>query len=132
MNEYFEDEATVFSTYLGGKPGSEALIEHYNSGVKSLDLQLTTKEKGTLKKVIKYPFLLPFTDAGLALLSPANSIRKRLLLMSALIETDKNYTHLFITERDASFALLRFFYTGTIAVMKACIGAALILMLRWK
>ncbi len=125
-------EAGILTKYIAGKPGNPVIYEQYASGVSMLKLDLNAREERIMRALKQYPFLLPLCDSGLAILSPQGAIRKRLLLMLALIETDKNFTGHFINNEDASFAFIRFMTRGCIGVLKAAVGIILILLMRWK
>jgi hypothetical protein len=125
-------EAVVLSKYLGAKQVLPTLELRYVDAIEKLNLNLTDKEQKLLTRLINSPFLLPLIDGGLALIQPQNGIRKRLLAMSALMETETAYAHLFLTRENQSFALIRFLYRGGIAVFKGLIGVCLLKCLRWN
>jgi hypothetical protein len=127
-----KEEAVLFAKYLGAKSPDHLLINRYYDGIKLLSLNLSSKELKVLNNILKFQFLLPFADAGFALLNPNHLIRKRLLLMGALIETDKNYIDHFITEIDIPFAVLRFIYRGSIGIFKGFVGTIMLILFRWK
>ena len=127
-----ETEPKIVAKYLGIKHPNPALYQEYNLGIQSLNLILILKEIKVMNRLLKFPFLLPFADGGYALLKPNHSIRKRLLLMSALIETDKKYVDHFIPESNISLAVLRFLYRGSVGMIKGCIGAMMLILFRWN
>ena len=130
--EELKTEARLFAAYLGAKNPAEELINRYCKGVELLELTAPYKERKVLNQLLTHSFLLPLIDAGFGLLKPQHVIRKRLLLMAALIETDKTYTHQFIIEKDIHMAFFRFIYRGSVAVVKACVGSILVIVCRWK
>jgi hypothetical protein len=132
MKADMETEARLFAAYLGAKHPTEELIDRYCKGVEMLAIRGSYKEMKVLNKLLTRSFLLPLMDAGFGLLKPQHVIRKRLLVMAALIETDKTYTHLFILEQDISMPIYRFIYRGSLAVAKACLGSILVIVCRWK
>jgi hypothetical protein len=132
MMTALETEARLFAAYLGAKHPAEELINRYCKGIELLAITGSHKEMKVLGQLPARSFLLPFIDAGFGLLKPQHVIRKRLLVMAALIETDKAYTHQFITEQDVSMPVLRFVYRGAVAVVKACLGSTLVIVCRWK
>ncbi len=132
MRNELQHEAIVFARYLGAKEISPSLALRYCKAVETLQLALTEKETALLKRSTRFTFLLPFVDGGLVLISPKHGIRKRLLVMFALMETDTSYADMFLTKNDQRFALIRFFYRGGIAVLKGLAGACLLKCLRWS
>jgi hypothetical protein len=125
-------EAGVFAKYITGKPGNSIICQQYANGVSTLNLAFTPREEQMMETLTEYPFLIPLCDAGLAILSPQCIFRKRLLLMFALLETDKNFTTDFISTEDMSFPIARFITRGCIGIFKAVSGVIFILLMRWK
>ncbi len=127
-----QTEASLFAQYLGAEKKDTQLQERYISGIELLNIKTSNKELAILNMLVKFPFLLPYIDGGFALLKVENSIRKKIGLMSALLETEPAFTALFLVEKDLSFAAIRFLYRGSIALLKSIIGAALIYLLKWR
>lgn len=125
-------EASLFTKYIVGKPSDHFINEQYISGINTLNLAFTGREENMMRMLKKRPFLLPFCDAGLAILSPHCTLRKRILLIFALVETDKNFTTDFINTNDTSFPIIRFVLRGCIGVFKAIFGIIIILVMQWK
>lgn len=125
-------EAKLFAQYLGAKADDEALLKKYINAIEKLKLSLSEKEESVLRYLIKMPFLLPFADGAWAFLNPKNGIRKRILIMSALIETEPQYVQCFLNEKDVSFSVFKLIIRGSVAVLRGIIGVFLILVLGWK
>lgn len=125
-------EAIVIAKYLGAKEVAPDLQLRYAAAIEKLKLGLTNKEQRLLQRITSMPFFLPFVDGGLALIQPQNGIRKRLLAMSALMETETAYADLFLTKQSQSFGLIRFLYRGGIAVIKGLIGVCLLKCTGWN
>ncbi len=127
-----QQEATVLAKYIGAKEIVPGLLPRYNEALGRLSLQLDSKEGLLMQRLLRHPFLLPLVDGGLALVQPQHTIRKRLLLMSALMETETDYAGLFLTKDNIAFAGIQFLYRGGMAVLKGLIGACLLKCLRWS
>ncbi|WP_435354164.1 hypothetical protein [Emticicia sp. SJ17W-69] len=125
-------EASLFAKYLGAIVADERLLEKYIDAIKKLSIILTEEEEKILIKLVKEPFFLPFVDAGWALLKPQSNIRKRILVMSALIETEPNYTNLFLVEKNIAFPRIRLIFRGIAALLKGVLGTVLIVILGWR
>jgi hypothetical protein len=125
-------EAKLFAQYLDAKVDDEALLIKYTNAIEKLKLSLSEKEASVLRYIIKMPFLLPFADGAWAFLNPKNGIRKRILVMSALIETEPQYLQFFLNEKDVSFSVFNMLLRGSVAVLRGIIGVFLILVLGWK
>lgn len=130
--EELKTEAKLFAIYLGAKKTTEELINRYCKAIGILQITGTPKEMRLLHQIPARSFLLPFLDAGLGILKPQHLIRKRLLVMAALIETDIAYTQQFILEKDVPMAMICFVYRGLLAVLKGCFGSILVIVCRWK
>lgn len=126
------NEAMVVARYLGVKTNNQLLYLEYNNAIQVLNLTLTPKEIKIRNKLLKFPFLLSFVDGGFAFLNPNHAIRKRLLLMAALIETDKKYVDQFIPENNISFPVLNFLYRGSLGMVKSFIGVIMLIVFRWN
>lgn len=132
MQNELEHEAVVFARYLGAKEISPSLQLRYYKAVETLPLKLNAKETALLKRITRFSFLLPFIDGGLALINTKHGIRKRLLVMFALMETDTMYADMFLTKDVQPFAIIGFFYKGGVAMLKGLAGACLLKCLRWS
>lgn len=128
----FDLEVDLFVNYLARGTSQCSVSKDYKSAISSLKLTFNEKEAKVMNVLLRLPVLLPFIDAGLALLAPDNKIRKRLLVMLALIETNKNSHNLFIADDNAKFPLLHFFSTAVAASIKAFIGIILVSLFKWK
>ncbi|MCP9748229.1 hypothetical protein EGI24_16120 [Lacihabitans sp. CS3-21] len=125
-------EAKIFAQYLDAKVDDEALLIKYTKAIEKLKLSLSEKEASVLRYLIKMPFLLPFADGAWAFLNPKNGIRKRIMVMSAFIETEPQFVQLFLNEKDVSFSVFKMLFRGSVAVLRGIIGVFLILVLGWK
>jgi hypothetical protein len=126
------NEALILAQYLGAKNINDELISRYQNIISKLGLILNKKEESVLNILFKTPQLLPFIDGGLAILNPNHMLRKRILAMSALLETDPNFISLFLNKNKQSFPILRFLWRGISGVLKGGIGVILIKVLGWK
>ncbi len=129
MKQY---EANLLAKYLGAEVDDENLLNKYIIAIEKLGLILSQNEEKTISKIIKMPFLLPFLDGAWALQKPENGIRKRILIMSALIETEPKYVNLFLLQKDARFPVINIVFCGFLAVLKGVIGVILLVILRWR
>ncbi len=125
-------EAKLFAQYLGAKVDDDALLIKYTDAIEKLKFSLSKKEENILRYLLKMPFLLPFADGAWAFLNPKNGIRKRILIMSALIETEPRYVQYFLNVKDVSFSVFKLTFRSSVAVLRGIIGVFLILVLGWK
>jgi len=59
-----------------------------------------------LSFIYRYPFVLPFIDAAAGILSPNSIIRKKILIMSAIIEATPTFSDFFLRRPDPLLKLL--------------------------
>jgi hypothetical protein len=127
-----EKEIEVFCKYLIDIPPSEAIRTRYHEAIRILNLTLTSKEERVLSNLLKHPAVLVFVDGAFAFINPNSGIRKRLLTLSAILETDPEYVNHYLTTKDLSFPIIRFLYTGAKAVITGVMGICIIKIMRWN
>lgn len=93
------NEADVVCRYLTDKPATGSIRELYSRAFDFKDLNLSGREDRVWAKMIKFPFIIPFVDAGLASSKPSSVIRKRIFVMLAIAETQPEYADCFIGQR---------------------------------
>lgn len=124
--------ANLFAQYLGASPADSLLEDRYIKAVDAIALTDSEKEAAILSMVLKYPLLLPLVDSGLTYLNSSHSLRRRIIIMSALMETDTRYTHLFLQSKTSSFPVLSFIYRASIAGIKTLAGILLLKITGWS
>lgn len=119
-------EASTLGKYFLGKVPSKAVVDKYvyYSSLKSAPD--SSSDRKNLQFALKYPGLIPFLDAGLALVNPHSDLRRRLYAMFAILESDMEYTDLFLAQKRSAFYLFILLFTGISAVLKAIIGILLL------
>jgi len=127
-----QHEAKLFAQYLGVKVDDKVLLTKYSDAIEKLKFSLNEKEENILWYLLKMPFLLPFLDGAWAFLKPENGIRKRILVMNALIETQPQYVQFFLNQKDVPFPIIKLIFRGLVAVLRGIIGVLLILLFGWK
>jgi hypothetical protein len=132
MIRVMQGEAKLFAQYLGAKVDDETFLKKYTDAIEKLKLSLSKKEENILRHILKMPFLLPLADGAWGFLNPKNGIRKRILIMSALIETEPQYVQFFLNEKNISFSVYKLLFRGSVAVLRGIIGVFLILALGWR
>src|SRR5215510_7923145 len=89
-------EADTISFYLIGKLPSQREKDLYAAAMQRLNIVLNEKETLLWGKMLKYKRLMAFYDAGLALTNPSSSIRRKIFVMLAILETSPGYTDYFL------------------------------------
>jgi hypothetical protein len=83
-----EDEARVLSRYLLGREAPEFLRERYAAGVR-VRLGSDTAMSGPAGRLaLRRPWMLGMLDAACAVRDPGGELRRRLLVMAAVVEAD--------------------------------------------
>lgn len=118
-------EAAIFSRYLIGKKISSELIERYRkANTFLLTERASPGEITVLDSVVRGPWALPFLDAACGLVRPHHLLRKKLLIMTAILETVPMFTDQFLPP--AGKGVLRLLgemaWVGVTAVCRAILG----------
>jgi hypothetical protein len=121
-------EAAIFGRYLlGGTLPNAASIALY---IKALSLRDDSKAIARDKKIVAFALRKPRTiallDSACALSHPGSLLRQKLLLMSAILETQPQYAHLFLPRERNFFYHFYIFFVGCRAVTKAVCGKILL------
>ncbi len=120
-----EDEAGVFGRYLLGSELSDAARELYLRA--SRELNYDTADPVT-RFASTRPWSIPALDGALALVDPGALLRKKVLLMAAVLESRPEYCDVFLP-RDRP---LRDLFPVAVAVARAgLLAAAGLLLLRF-
>ncbi|MGQ9588796.1 MAG: hypothetical protein ACUVYA_00720 [Planctomycetota bacterium] len=120
-------EARVFARYILGRETAPHLIERYARAHEALGPALRS-ERGARAVALaaRRPWLLPFLDAAASLVEPQGLLRKKLLLMLAILETSTEHVEVFAPRpRPRPLVLARLFFWGAAAALKAAAGIPL-------
>src|ERR671925_638162 len=114
--ELLRSEAAVFARYLLGPESiiSNDVLERYADGCETLfDASEAADDVAIVDFVRRHPWSLPCVDAAAALLSPQTLIRKKLLLLLAVLETTPAHVDSFTpVSRSRAGIGLRLFWWG--------------------
>ena len=121
-----DKEAQVIATYLLGKKANGQVINLYQQAMQVLELNYINKDRKILQLLMKRRYLLPYLDAGLAILRPNSVVRQKILVMSAIIETQPQYASLFLNQKRSFFYLFTIAWVGTRSILKAILGIILV------
>ena len=91
------------------------------------------KDAADIDRVVAYarrhPRALPFLDAASGFLRPGSLLRKKILLMAAVLETTPTFAPDFLPRTSGAVALLlRLALLGIAAGLKVVVGAALLVL----
>lgn len=92
-----KQESIIFSQYLIGKFPPDELITRYIQGNQTLFLCEPTKGEASLLNFCrKNEWSVSFLDGGAGFLASENLLRKKILLMSAVLETSPKFADDFL------------------------------------
>ena len=91
MADDLRDEAIRFGRYLIGEVPGEPLIERYCRANAELFAAPTPEDQRLLALARRHPRTIAMLDAGTGLAAPHSLLRKKLLVMMAILETTPAY-----------------------------------------
>ena len=117
------NEGEVLGTYVLGRTPNRKSMMLYEEAMRELHLALDTKEENLMRFMMEHQSAVQWIDSGLALFKKQSSVRKRILVMSAILETQPEYADLFFPERASIVSIL---WRGFCAGCKGIIGGLMI------
>lgn len=123
-------EAETFGRYLlSGKIPSEKTVSLYVSANEQKPVRLSAKEEKILAFMLRNRRTIGMIDGALAFSNPSGGIRRKLLYMSAILETQPEYADLFLPKARSFGYNVFIFWVGFRAVSKAVAGKFLLLFI---
>ena len=121
------DEARIFGRYLVGREPTGVQIERYVAASRThFTAPLPADDAAVLAWVRRHPWSTGPLDAGAGLLRPGGSLRNRVLLMAAILETTPEFADAFLPRQVGPLALAgRVAVGGFVAVVNAAVGVLL-------
>lgn len=127
MNEY-----NILASYMRIHQDDVDTRNRYERAVLELKLEATTKEYEFIQKLNKSPWLIQFIDGGLALLNSNSNFRKRLILLSAIKETQPTYINDYISSETLPNSLSKLIRIGIQAGFTGLLGVLILKIFGWK
>lgn len=122
-----QEEALTFGKYLlSGETPDEKSIALYEEAHRYKKLEVSPAEKKLFGFALRNRWALGAIDGALAFKNPEHVIRRKLLVMSAVLETRPRYADKFIPERRSFFYVFVFGWIGFRAMCKAVFGRLLL------
>jgi hypothetical protein len=121
-------EAIRFSAYLVGIEPPEESVHLYLQAMSALDLSVTDTDRRLLRFTSRHQWSIGFVDAALALVRSNSVIRKKLLVLSAILEATPQFADLFLPVPRSRIYGGYVVFIAARAAFKAAIG---ILLVRW-
>jgi hypothetical protein len=122
MNNDFKLEAEIFGNYLLGKVPDEKSILLYVEAMHLRPAPAMGKDKKILEFILKRPRSIGMIDSALAFSKRKSVVRRKILFMSAILETRPQYAELFLQQERSWFYNIYILWVGFRAVMKAVAG----------
>jgi len=124
-----KEEAITFGKYLlSGETPDEKSIALYEAAHRHRKIEVSAGEKKLFEFVLRNRWAMGAVDGALAFKNPDHVIRRKLLVMSAVLECRPKYAELFIPEKRSFFYLFAFGWIGFRAVCKAIFGRMLLMI----
>jgi hypothetical protein len=123
-----EAEARLFAGYLLGRtPGSDLIARYLEADRILLASGMTARDRGVIAFARRHPWSLPFLDAAAGLLRPDSFLRRRLLVMAAILEASPECADDFLPRRTTRSALAACLLgAGTLSLIKLVGGIPLL------
>jgi len=121
-------EADRIALYLVGRPAGERERIIYSQAMDRLSLRMTEAEARLWSSMLRSRRRMARVDAGLALLRPTSVLRRKLLLMLAILETSPEFADSFLPGRCPPFKALG---VAGAAVRGAFRGIAGVVLVKW-
>ena len=131
-SELLRQEASLIAHYLLGSQPSPGIVDRYVAGAtRCFGSDITQSDRELLSFVRRHPATLPFFDAASALFNPKSQLRKRILLMVAILETTPEYCSNFFAEPFSKTEfIVRSFLIALTTAVQAAVGLVLNLWIR--
>ena len=95
IDEPLEREAEAIGRYLLGSAPSAVEIERYVRGVRALFPDAPRRETAVVEFALRRPWALPLLDGACGLVEPDSLLRRKLILMLAVLETSPGLAEAF-------------------------------------
>jgi hypothetical protein len=120
-------EARQFGAYLVGIEPPEELVHRYVQAMSALNLSVNDKDRRLLRFTSRHRWSIGFVDGALALTRPSSAIRKKLLVLSAILEATPRFADMFLPVPRRSIYGAYVIFTAVRAAFKAAIGIPLVI-----
>jgi hypothetical protein len=120
-------EAEIISRYLIGEKPINIVIQLYNDTLCKKQIQLDEFENILWRIILKYPFIIGAIDGGLCLMNPLSNLRKKIFIMSSILEVTPEYCKYFFSPKCSKFYLIRILFVNILmGIFRAATGILII------
>ncbi len=128
-DDSYQKEAEVFGRYLlDGKNPNPKSISLYMEAMHLRPAEALGRDKKILKFMLKNKWSIGMIDGALAFSKKKSIVRRKILFMSAILETQPEYAALFLPQERSGFYNLYIFWVGFRAVMKMVAGKIILIL----
>ena len=122
------DECRLLTRYLLDRDPGPDIRERYAAAHEALHLHSDEPE---VRFLHRHPRLLPLLDAAAGVLRPQSLLRKKVYLMTALLEATPEHADFFLQQPNGVWpSLAGLFWQGLRGAAKALLGIPLLLLAR--
>jgi hypothetical protein len=118
----YSKEAKILSQYLVGADPSPLVLQLYCDGVTEKTTPLNSIETRLWSIAMKNAFYLDLVDNGLNRIDRYNPIRHRIYLMACILETQPEFSHLYLPKNFSIKNIIELLIYATLAVLKLGFG----------
>jgi hypothetical protein len=123
MTDDFKLEAEIFGRYLlGGKNPNAKSISLYVNAMTTRRAEPLGKDAKVLNFILKNKWAIGMIDGAEAFSKKKSVVRRKILFMSAILETQPEYTELFLPKERNWFYNIYILWVGFRGIMKALTG----------
>ncbi len=126
-------EAAILAPYLVDRPPPDEAVERYVRAHRILPLHASAGADAAIMSFTRHrPWAIPFLDAVGAILRPDLLLRRKLLVMAAILETMPQFADRFLPRHTSTpRALIALAGYGTAAFIKTALGLPLYAAIVW-
>jgi len=124
-----KNEATLISKYLICKKPTNDLVNRYvEANFMLFGTEKLKYKNSELSFIYRHPMSLPYIDAAICLFAPKSILRKKIIVMAAILETTPSFANFFIkTPKSALISILSVGWQGACILFKILIGISFFL-----
>lgn len=126
-DESLRSEALLFARHLVGRTPPPEVVERYERAIhRLLASPVSGSDSALLAFVRRHPWSVSFLDAAAGVLRPGSTLRSRILVMAAILETSPAFANEFLPRSTSLGALVaQLGMHGTRAIVRLVVGLLL-------
>jgi hypothetical protein len=121
-----ENEAKILCKYLINRNINFQAQELYKKAITIHNFQPDVKDQRLESLAFKHPYFIGFIDGGMALVLKQSTLRKKIFLMLAILETIPEYSDMYLSKEQSFTEFLKMIYFGIRGVIRGIFGLILV------